>query len=217
MLSCLSHIWLFATLWIIACQACLSMGFSCKNTRVDCHALLQGIFPAQGLKLSLLHLLHWQVDSLPIVPPGRPRKITDPCWQSWSYSITLVIHGHRQIKVRDPTTLHLLGKNPGEEGARLRFPESVCFITSPSEGMEFQYRRESTVWGFSGGSVAKSLPAMQEMKVWFWIRKISWRRKWQPTPAFLPENPMAKGAWQAMVHSIAKSRTRLRDWAHVGW
>ena len=209
MLSCLSHIWLFATLWIIAFQACLSMGFSCKNTRVDCHALLQGIFLAQGLKLSLLHLLPWQVDSLPIVPPGRPRKITDSCWQSWSYSITLVIHWHRQIKVRDPTTLHLLGKNPGEEGARLRFPESVCFITSPSEGMEFQYRRENIVWGFSGGSVAKNLPAMQEMKVWFWIRKISWRRKWQPTPAFLPENPMAKGAWRPW--SIASQRVG-HDW-----
>ena len=27
-----------------------------------CHALLQGIFPTQGLKLSLLWFLHWQVD-----------------------------------------------------------------------------------------------------------------------------------------------------------
>ena len=30
-----------------------------KNTGVDCHALLQGIFLTQGLNLSLLHLLHW--------------------------------------------------------------------------------------------------------------------------------------------------------------
>ena len=26
-----------------------------KNTRVDCHALLQGIFPTQGLNPGLLH------------------------------------------------------------------------------------------------------------------------------------------------------------------
>ena len=31
-----------------------------------------GIFPTQGLNLSLLHLLHWQVGSLPLVPPGKP-------------------------------------------------------------------------------------------------------------------------------------------------
>ena len=61
---------LFATLWTVACQASLSMGFfrqeywsglDCsppgssvhrdspgKNTGMDCHALLQGIFPPRN-------------------------------------------------------------------------------------------------------------------------------------------------------------------------
>ena len=40
----------------IACQAPLSMGFSTdKNTGVDCHFLLQGIFQTQGSNLGLLH------------------------------------------------------------------------------------------------------------------------------------------------------------------
>ena len=43
-----------------------------KNTEVGCHALLQGIFWAQGLNPSLLHLLHLQVASLPLVPTGKP-------------------------------------------------------------------------------------------------------------------------------------------------
>ena len=43
-----------------------------KNTRVGCHALLQGLFPIQGLNLGLLHLLHWQEGSLPLAPPGNP-------------------------------------------------------------------------------------------------------------------------------------------------
>ena len=34
--------------------------------------------------------------------------------------------------------------------------------------------------------------------------KIPWRRKWQLTPAFLPGNPMDRGAWQATVHGVAK-------------
>ena len=37
-----------------------------------CHALPQGIFPTQVLNPCLLHLLHWWVGSLPLVPPGKP-------------------------------------------------------------------------------------------------------------------------------------------------
>ena len=42
---------------------------------------------------------------------------------------------------------------------------------------------------FPGGSVVKNLYAMQEMqetRVQFWVRKIPWRRAWQPIPVFLP-------------------------------
>ena len=39
------------------------------NTVVGCHALLQGIFPNQGLNL---HLLRWQMDSLSSEPQGKP-------------------------------------------------------------------------------------------------------------------------------------------------
>ena len=43
--------------------------FPGKNTGVHCHSLLQGIFLAQGLNLSLLH---WQADSLPLRYQRRP-------------------------------------------------------------------------------------------------------------------------------------------------
>ena len=42
-----------------------------KNTGVGCHFLLQGIFLTQGSNQHLLILLHWQVDSLPLAPPGK--------------------------------------------------------------------------------------------------------------------------------------------------
>jgi len=35
-----------------------------------------------------------------------------------------------------------------------------------------------------------------------WVRKIPWRREWQPTPVFLPGKPMDRGAWWATVHGI---------------
>ena len=37
-----------------------------------------------------------------------------------------------------------------------------------------------------------------------------WRRKWQPTPVFLPENPRDGGAWWAAVYGVAQSRTQLK-------
>ena len=40
--------------------------FSGKNIGVGCHFLLQGIFLTQGSNPSLLHLLNWQVGSLPV-------------------------------------------------------------------------------------------------------------------------------------------------------
>ena len=49
-----------------------------QNTGVDCHFLLQGIFPTQGLNPCLQRLLHWQADSLPVAPPGKPNLLV-PC------------------------------------------------------------------------------------------------------------------------------------------
>ena len=72
-LSRFSHVQLCATLWTVAHQASLSMGFSGKNTGVDCHALLQGIFLTQGSKPHLC-LLHWQAGLLPLVPIRKPLK-----------------------------------------------------------------------------------------------------------------------------------------------
>ena len=40
--------------------------FPGKNIGVGYHFLLQGIFPAQGSNSGLLHLVHWQVASLPL-------------------------------------------------------------------------------------------------------------------------------------------------------
>ena len=74
-----SHVHLFATLWTIARQAPLSMGFSRQDTGVGCHALLQGIFLNQGWNPSLLCLLRWQAGSLPLAPPGKPSEKAPRC------------------------------------------------------------------------------------------------------------------------------------------
>ena len=58
MLACvLSHfnpVQHFATLWNIACQASLSLGFSRQETAVVCYGFLKGIFRTQRSKQGLL-------------------------------------------------------------------------------------------------------------------------------------------------------------------
>ena len=49
-----------------------------------------------------------------------------------------------------------------------------------------------------------------------WVRKIPWRRKWQPTPVFLPRKPMGRGARCAIVHGVTESWTRLSRRTHIG-
>jgi len=43
-----------------------------KYTGVGCHFLLQGIFLIQELGPCLFHLLHWQMDCLPLYHMGIP-------------------------------------------------------------------------------------------------------------------------------------------------
>ena len=57
-----------------------------KNTGVGCHALLQGIFPAQG---SNPHLLHWQADSL---PPSHLESPPPPRWVLHKDEMLVLFH-----------------------------------------------------------------------------------------------------------------------------
>ena len=62
-------------LWTVARQARLSMGFSRQEYWSGLPFPSPGDFPNPGMELCLLSLLHWQVGSLPLVPPGKPQSI----------------------------------------------------------------------------------------------------------------------------------------------
>ena len=38
-----------------------------------------------------------------------------------------------------------------------------------------------------------------------WVRKIPWRRKWQPTPVFLPGKSHQRRARRVIIHGVAES------------
>ena len=83
---------LFACLLAMSFQLCLTpcdpVDYSLPGSSVHgtwgCHFLFQGIFPTQGLNPLLLHLLHSQAGSLPLVPPGKPKLlITQAVFLMW--------------------------------------------------------------------------------------------------------------------------------------
>ena len=57
--------------WTVALRLFCPWDSPGKTTGLGCHALLQGNLSNPGIEL-ILCLLHWQEDSLPLVPPGKP-------------------------------------------------------------------------------------------------------------------------------------------------
>ena len=70
-------VWLLSCVQLLVTHGLQPSGFLCpwdfpgKNTGVDCHSLLQQIFPIQGLNP---RRQHWQVGSLTLSHQGSPRK-----------------------------------------------------------------------------------------------------------------------------------------------
>ena len=77
--NCLIYVSSVVTLcdpWTVAYQAPLSLGLSKQEHWSGLpFPLLQGIFPTQGRNPSRLRILHWQEDSLPLAPPGKPQLL----------------------------------------------------------------------------------------------------------------------------------------------
>ena len=47
-----------------------------------------------------------------------------------------------------------------------------------------------------------------------WVGKISWRRKWQPTPVFLPGKSHGQRSLAGYSPGVAKSQIQLRDYSN---
>ena len=90
-----------------------------------------------------------------------------------------------------------------------------CIVSLTSVGLMFfmMNLRESRV-SYKGNpcsSSVKNLSAVQETWVQFLGQKIPWRRKWQPTPTFLPGESHGQRSLAANSPWGRKCRTRLND------
>ena len=134
-----SCVQLFASLWTIARQAPLLIGFSRREywSGFLLHFILRGIFPTQGSNSCLLCLLHWRASSLPLVLPGNVYRHAFNLKEDLKASLEVCRFGYWMLECTS-------GK------------ESAC-----------RWRRR------------------RKHRFNPWVGKISWRRKWQPTPVFL--------------------------------
>ena len=74
MLSCFSHVQLFATLWTVARQATLFMGFSKQESRSELLCLPPGALSHPGIKLVSLMTPASAGNYFTTVPLGKPLK-----------------------------------------------------------------------------------------------------------------------------------------------
>ena len=77
-LSRFSCVWLLASYGLYPTRLLCSWDSPGKITGVHCRALLQGIFLTEGSNPHLLRLLHWQVGSLSLAPPQKPKTTIRP-------------------------------------------------------------------------------------------------------------------------------------------
>ena len=62
-----------------------------------------------------------------------------------------------------------------------------------------------------------NLPAMQEKHEFEpWVRRIPWRKKWLPTPMFLPEKSQEQGSLADYSPRVAQSQTQLTKHPRTG-
>ena len=106
----------------------------------------------------------------------------------------------------DASLIPGLGRSPGEENGN---PLQYSCLENPMDRGTWQARVHgiarvghdlvlsfflSCIKRFPGGSAVESTGQCRRRRFDPWVGKIPWRKKWQPTPVFLPGNSHEQGS-----------------------
>ena len=126
-----------------------------------------------------------------------------PTQEQWFSQGALDLHGAQTVKnllaMWETQVQSLDWKDPPGEGnscplqysclenpmIRGAWPSTVYGVPKSQTPLS-THSFKTFILGFPLPQSLKNLPEMQETWVWFWVGKSPWRRKWQPTPVFLP-------------------------------
>ena len=130
-LSHFSRVWLLATLWTIARQASLSMGFSRQEYWSGLPLPSPGNLPTQGSNPHLFCLPHWQLGSLLLAPPRK------------SFQASLAAQWWRIHLQTQETQVWSLGwEDPLEKG----FVTHPASLPGKSHGVRYDWATEHIAW-----------------------------------------------------------------------
>jgi len=180
----LSRVWLFATPWIAACQASLSITNSQSSLRLTS---IESVMPSSHLILCCPLLL------LPPIPPSiRVFSNESTLRMRWPHTqVNKCTEGSSSAQSKELTHM------PPWEG-------SIWEPTEMSVSMALVMARASLV-----AQMVKNPPTMRETWVWFLGREGGGGDN--PPQYSCLENPMDRGAWRATGHGVPKSWTRLSN------
>ena len=77
---------------------------------------------------------------------------------------------------------------------------------NPLQNSCLENPRDRGAWWAAVHGVAKSPAGLSDFTFTF----MRWRRKWQPSPVFLPGESQGQGAWWAAIYGVTQSRTRVK-------
>ena len=196
MLSCLSHVWLFATPWTVARQAYLSIGFSRQEYWSGLPCPPPGDLPDPGIKLTSFispapeqkqMMSEWRIQTGGVrslgnynIGIGQLTELRD--WQKMNASsLSLAVSRPFQRKWQLSWALkrwqRCLRLRDYEEGSRRdSIPEAW------EDEVNWKCVRSTVLPPWLSSRFR--LQCRNCRRCGFYPRKISWRRKWQPSPVF---------------------------------
>ena len=81
-------------------------------------------------------------------------------------------------------------------------------MATPLQYSSLENPMDGGAWWAAVHGVTKSWTRLSDFTLLFTF--MHWRRKWQPTPVFLPGESQGQRAWWAAVYGVTQSRTRLK-------
>ena len=148
------------------------------------------------------------ISALLTMPKPLTVWITINCgkfWKRWDYQTTWSASWEICMQVRKQQLESDMEQRTGSKFGKEYVKTVYCHCAYLTYA---EYIRASLV-----AEMVKRLSAMQETWVHPWVGKIPWRRKWQPTPVFLPGK--SHGPW-SLPGSMGSQRVR-RDFAFLSF